>query len=52
MPRRTLALLLISVIALAAVTVWVFTRAGGLTPLGVVILLALTIGLRFLATKR
>ncbi|MDO6590732.1 MULTISPECIES: hypothetical protein [Rhodobacterales] len=52
MPRTTLAILFVIVIALAAVTVWIVAIAGGLAPFGIVALLALTVGLRFLATKR
>jgi hypothetical protein len=52
MPRTTLAILLISVIALAAVTVWIMTSAGGIAPVGIVILVGLTIGLRILLAKR
>ena len=47
MPRTTRAILLTSVIAFAAVTVWIISRAGGFAPIAIVILLGLTIGLRF-----
>jgi hypothetical protein len=52
MPRTTFAIILISVIALAAVTVWVMTAAGGLTTFGIVAVLCLTVGLRFILAKR
>ena len=52
MPRTTFAILLISVIALAAVTVWIMTSAGAIAPVGIIALLGITIGLRFLLVKR
>ncbi|SFR38325.1 hypothetical protein SAMN04488005_1218 [Yoonia tamlensis] len=52
MPRTTFAIILISVIALAALTVWAISGAGELAPLGILALLALTIALRFWGKKQ